>query len=268
MRSVNVGNAHFNVYECGSGPAVVFLHGFPLNHSMWMRQLEELAATNRLIAPDLRGFGRSTVTPGIVTMAQMADDVAGLLDSLSIRQSVCVCGLSMGGYVAFELWRRHRQRVRSLILCDTRSVPDTAEAAAGRRQTADRVIAAGAKVVADAMLPKLLGPRTQAEQPLVVEAMREMILATDAQGIAAALRGMAERADSTDLLPTINVRTLVLVGEDDAISPPDEMRKLAAAIPQSQFTVIPGVGHMSPLEYPAAANAAIATFLANELQAR
>ncbi|HVU87389.1 MAG TPA: alpha/beta fold hydrolase [Pirellulales bacterium] len=268
MRRISVGEAQFNVYERGAGPAVVFLHGFPLSHSMWMRQLDELGATNRLVAPDLRGFGRSTVTDGKVTMAQMADDVAGILDCMNIRQSVCLCGLSMGGYVAFEFWRRHRDRVRSMILCDTRSLPDTPEAAAGRHQTADRVLADGAGVVAEAMLPKLLGPRTRAEQPLVAEAVREMILATDPHGIAAALRGMAERADSTDLLSKITVRTLVLVGQEDAISPPDEMRKLAGGIPQAQFTVIPGAGHMSPLENSSAVNGAIAAFLANELHAR
>ncbi len=201
-------------------------------------------------------------------MAQMADDLAGILDVLNIRQSVCLCGLSMGGYVAFEFLRRHRDRVRSLILCDTRSVADTPEAAAGRHQMADRVLAEGAGVMAEAMLSKLLGPRTASEQPLVAEAVREMILATDPRGIAAALRGMAERADSTDLLPTINVRTLVLVGQDDAISPPGEMRKLAESIPQAQFTVVPDAGHMAPLENPAFVNGSIAAFLANELHAR
>ncbi len=131
MRRLNVGEAQFNVFECGAGPAVIFIHGFPLNHAMWTRQLDELAATNRLIAPDLRGFGHSAVSDGTVSMAQMADDLAGLLDVLNIRQSVCLCGLSMGGYVAFEFLRRHRDRVRSLILCDTRSVADTPEAPRG-----------------------------------------------------------------------------------------------------------------------------------------
>jgi pimeloyl-ACP methyl ester carboxylesterase len=268
MRRLSVRDSQFNVFERGAGPAVVFIHGFPLNHAMWMRQLDELAETNGLIAPDLRGFGGSTITDGTVTMAQMADDLAGILDGLNVREPVCLCGLSMGGYVAFEFLRRYRERVRSLILCDTRSVADTPEAAAGRRQLADRVVNEGAGIVAEAMLPKLLGPNTAKVQPLVAEAMREMILSTDPRGIAAALRGMAERADSADLLPSINVPTLVLVGQDDAISPPGEMRKLAEAIPQSQFTIVPDAGHMSPLENPAFVNRMIAAFLANELPAR
>jgi 3-oxoadipate enol-lactonase len=268
MRRIEANGASLNVFECGAGPAVVFIHGFPLNHTMWIRQLDELAANNRLIAPDLRGFGRSTVTDGTATMSQLADDLAAMLDQLAVHQPVCLCGLSMGGYVAFEFWRKHRKRVRSLVLCDTRSGADTPEAAAGRRQMADRVLVDGPGFVAEAMLPKLLHPRTPAERPLVAEAVREMILASDPRGIAAAQRGMAERADSTSLLSGIDVRTLVLVGQEDAICPPDEIRKMAAAIPQAQFSVVPSAGHMAPLENPAFVNRALAGFLANELHAR
>jgi 3-oxoadipate enol-lactonase len=164
--------------------------------------------------------------------------------------------------------RKYRTRVRSVVLCDTRSAADTPEAAAGRRQMADKVLAEGAAAVAEGLLPKLLHPRTPSERPAVAEAVREMILATDPRGIAAAQRGMAERPDVTDLLPTINVRTLVLVGQDDAISPPEEMRKLAQAIPDSRFVIVPDAGHMAPLENPEFVNDALAGFLANELHAR
>ncbi len=268
MRTINASGATFGVFERGAGAPVVFIHGFPLNHSMWARQVDELATGNHVIVPDLRGFGRSTVTDGTVTMAQQADDVAAILNELGIQQPVSLCGLSMGGYVAFEFLRKYRERVRSLILCDTKSAADTGEAAAGRRQMADRVLVDGAGFVAEAMLPKLLHPRTATAQPLLAESVREMILSTDPRGIAAAQRGMAERADATSLLSTINVPTLVLVGQEDAISPAAEMKKLADSIPQAEFHIVPDAGHMAPLENPAFVNAALRTFLADKSPAR
>ena len=264
MRSVNVDGGTLNVFERGAGPAVVFVHGYPLNHTMWRAQLAALP-NNRLIAPDMRGFGRSTVTEGTVTMEQMADDLAAVLDALAIRQPVCLCGLSMGGYIALQFLRKYLDRVRSLVLCDTRSVADTPEAAAARRQAADKVTVDGVAPIAEAMLPKLLH-HTADEH--VKQAVRDMILSTDPRGVAAALRGMALRPDSSDLLGTIDVRTLVLVGEHDAISPPDEMRKIAAAIPHAQFVVVPGAGHMAPMENAPVVNEALAAFLADELHAR
>jgi 3-oxoadipate enol-lactonase len=273
MRQININGATLNVFERGAGPTLVFIHGFPLNHTMWVSQLEALAGNNRLIAPDLRGFGRSTFAAAAaagetITMEQYADDLVNMLDQWAVRQPVCLCGLSMGGYIALAFFRKYRDRVRSLILCDTRSVADSPEAVAGRRQMADKVLVEGSAMVADAMLPKLLHPRTAADCPQLAQAVRQMIVETEPRGIAAAQRGMAVRPDCTDLLPTIGVRTLVLVGQEDAISPVDEMRKLAGAIPGAEFKVVPDAGHMAPLENPAFVNAAIASFLANELHAR
>lgn len=268
MRQVNISSGTLAVEDRGAGPAVVLIHGFPLNHTMWAAQLAALPANHRLIAPDLRGFGRSTITDGTVTMEQLADDLAAMLDALGIEQQVCLCGLSMGGYVAFQFLRKYRDRVRSLILCDTRSVADTPEAAAARRQMADNVLTEGVAGVAAAMLPKLLHPRTSDVRPQVAAAVREMILSTDPRGIAAAQRGMAERPDVTSLLPGIDVRTLVIVGQEDAISPPDEMRKIAAAIPRARFEIVPDAGHMAPMENPQYVNKLLDSFLHNELYAR
>ncbi|MBI2823812.1 MAG: alpha/beta fold hydrolase [Planctomycetia bacterium] len=268
MRRIDVNGASLNVIDRGAGPAVVFIHGFPLNHTMWAAQLDALAANNRLIAPDLRGFGQSTATDGTVTIAQFADDVAAALDALAVRQPVCLCGLSMGGYVAFQFLRKYRDRVRSLVLCDTRSAADTPEAAEGRRKMAEEVLRNGTAALAEAMLPRLLHPRTAQERPQVAAAVRDMILSCDPRGVAAAQRGMAARPDVTELLPSIDVRTLVIVGQEDAISPPAEMRKIAAAIPQAQFVEVPDAGHMAPMENAALVNAALAKFLADELHAR
>jgi len=168
----------------------------------------------------------------------------------------------MGGYVAWQFALRHRTRLSKLILCDTRAIADTPEAAAGRLKTAERVMKEGPGVVADAMLPKLFAPNTAKDQPQIIEATRQVILRTKAEGIAAALHGLAQRPDVTDQLPKIDVPTLTICGEHDAISPPTEMEQFTAKLPNARFVKIAGAGHMAPLEAPGAVNAAIRAFLA------
>jgi len=237
----------------GAGLPVVLLHGFPLDHTMWAAQLDALAGACRVIALDLCGFGQSGVRDGTATMEQMADDAAGLLDALGIG-SAAICGLSMGGYVALAFWRRHAARTAAFVLCDTRAAADAPAIAAARRETAEQVLREGPAALAAAMTPRLFSPQTAAARPEVVAAVQAMMLRSDRQGVAAAARGMAERPDSSP--------TLLLVGADDAISPPAEMRGMAAAIGGSELVEIPAAGHMSPMENPAAVNAALAAFLA------
>jgi pimeloyl-ACP methyl ester carboxylesterase len=262
MPLIALKSVRLNVVEQGTGQPLVLVHGFPLDQSMWQGQLKGLADCARVIAPDLRGFGASDVTPGKVTMEQMADDIAALLDALGVRGPVVFCGLSMGGYVAWQFARRHRDRLAKLILCDTRAIADSAEAAAGRKKMAERVLAEGAQVAAEAMLPKLFAPSTQTEQPAIVEATRQAMLRNSPAGVAAALLGMAERPDVTSWLPTIDVPALVICGQHDGISPPAEMRGIAEKLPQATFVEIAGAGHMSPLEKPDEVNAAIRDYLA------
>ena len=261
-RIVKAGQVELQVVQRGTGMPVLLLHGFPLDHAMWDAQIERLSRRWQVIAPDLRGFGGSQVIPGTATMHQMADDLNALLDALAIDQPVVVCGLSMGGYVAFQFWRHHAARLRALVLCDTRAVADTPEAAAGRLKMVEQVLAAGTKQVADAMLPKLFSPATLQSNPDAVELQRRKILSAAPEGVAAALRGMAQRPDVSGYLPQIALPTLVLVGQQDAISTADEMRGIAAAIPAAELVVIPNSGHMTPLENPPAFNAAIEQFLA------
>lgn len=262
MKTVGVNGLHFSCVDEGSGPAIVLLHGFPLSKSMWCSQIDEFSKTHRVIAPDLRGHGESPVTKGAVTMAEMADDVAGILDALEVANAI-VCGLSMGGYVAWEFWRRHKDKLAALVLCDTRAVADTAEVARGREMMAAQVATTGSKMAADSMVPKLFGSATYDNNPKAVEWLRETILATDPEGIAATQRGMAKRVDVTQILSKVDVPTLVLCGEEDSISPPDEMTGFASAMPNAQFIEIPQAGHLAPLEQPAATNEAIRNFLAN-----
>ncbi len=262
LNRIDIPGATLSVADVGQGTPILCVHGFPLDHTMWRQQLAELSRGHRCIAPDLRGFGQSSVTAGKVSMEQFADDLAALLDALGITEPVVLCGLSMGGYIAWEFVRRHAARLRALILCDTRAVPDSPDAVANRLKLAEDVVRLGPELVADAMLPRLFAPNTTAHRPEWVHELRQVMLATNPQGIAAASRGMAERGDARPLLPTIDCPTLVIVGEHDVISPPAEMRDFASAIPQSVFQIIADAGHMAPLEQPLATNAAICQFLA------
>jgi pimeloyl-ACP methyl ester carboxylesterase len=228
---------------------------------MWQGQLDGLSDRYRVIAPDLRGFGQSGVTPGLATMPLMADDLADLLDGLSIQEPISLCGLSMGGYVAWQFALRHRQRLAKLALCDTRAVGDNAETAANRIGLADRVQKEGPGFVAETMLPKLFAPATIEAKAPCVEATRQVILRTNPKGIAAASRGMAQRPDVTPWFSKFDLPTLVLCGQHDPISKPDEMRGFAGELPHARYVEIAGAGHMAPLEKPAEVNAAIREFL-------
>jgi 3-oxoadipate enol-lactonase len=261
MKTINVNGVQLAVADEGLGQPVLLIHGFPMDHSMWESQLAILTERWRVIAPDLRGFGASGVTSGKVTIAQYADDLAALLDALEVNEPVVLVGLSMGGYIAFQFYRKYQQRLRGLVLCDTRSVPDTPEAATARLQTADRVEREGAQVLAESMAPKMLSPGTFQSRPEVVELLRRMILAGNPVGLAAAARGLAERPDFTPLLAEIDCPTLVVVGKDDAISPPQEMATIARAIRGSKLVEIEAAGHVSPLERPAEVNSAMLDFI-------
>jgi 3-oxoadipate enol-lactonase len=261
MAFVQAGDIRLNITERGRGAPLLLVHGFPLDHSMWQGQLAGLADRWRLLAPDLRGFGQSDVTPGTATMARLADDLVAALDALGIDEPVIFCGLSMGGYIAWQFALRHRRRLSKLILCDTRSIADTPDGAAGRLKTAEKVLAEGAGAIADGMLSKFFAPSTESAQPQLIEATRQVILRTRPEGIAAALRGMAERPDVTPRLSEIDIPALVVCGQYDAISPPTEMRQIAENLPRATFVEIADAGHMAPLEQPAAVNAAIREFL-------
>lgn len=249
------------VDDVGRGEPIVFLHAFPLNRRMWQAQTAALAGTHRVLAPDLRGFGDSVGSPPVATMDAYADDVAALLDALDVREPVTLCGLSMGGYVALAFFARHRDRLSRLILCDTRADADTPEKIAGRNTTAQEVLQNGAESLVQKMPSSLLSERTIAESPNIVAAVREMIAEAPPASIAAALQGMAARPDRTDLLPQIDVPTLVLCGEEDAISPVAVMRTLADSIPNAIFATIPLAGHLAPVENAESVNGAIRRFL-------
>lgn len=243
------------------GSAVLLVHGYPLSRAMWRAQRDSLVALGyRVILPDLRGFGESEATTPPYSMDLFADDLAALLDHLGVER-VALGGLSMGGCIAFAFWRRHAQQVRALLLADTQAKPDTDEARAGRLKAMDEVRAGRLEGVVDGMLPRLLGPTTQADSPALVAEVRRMMLGTPPTGVVGALAALADRPDSTPTLATINVPTLVICGADDAITPPAAHETMRDGIHGSRLVIIPNAGHMSPMEKPAEFNAALGEFL-------
>lgn len=241
----------------GAGPAVVLLHAFPLSGAMWRAQAAALRQRYRLIVPDLRGFGGSDAPPGSYTMDQQADDVVALLDQLGLEQ-VALCGLSMGGYIALALMRSHPARVRALALCDTRAGADSEEGRAGREANARLAEERGPAAIADKMIPSLVAPGAPQE---LRDELRALIVANSADGIAGALRGMAQRPDSGPGLAAITAPTLVLVGAEDTLTPPAEARALSAAIAGSRLVEIAGAGHLANMERPAEFTAVLRAFL-------
>jgi 3-oxoadipate enol-lactonase len=245
--------------DVGRGLPVILLHAFPLNRSMWEPQIAALFGECRCIVPDLRGFGDSPRS-GPYSMDRFADDVVALLDALQIDRAV-VAGLSMGGYVAFNLWRRHPARVRALLLADTRAAADTPE---GREKRNDLIALArseGAAAVAERQITGLLGKTTREKQPELVDRLRSLMGQESVEGIVGAAEAMRDRADSTALLARIDVPTLVVVGEEDAITPVKEARAMHEAIRGSRLEIVPSAGHLSNVERPAAFNAALSDFV-------
>ena len=245
--------------ERGSGPALIFIHGFPFDRRMWIGQLSGLAKLRRCVAVDLRGHGLSQIDDAdpAFSMDLFADDVAATMDELGADQAD-ICGLSMGGYVAFAFWRRHRARVRSLILADTKSEADSDEGKAGREKTAQLVKEQGMETLFEQLGPKLLGTDPSDEARAL---LKDMFLATDPAIAAADALAMRDRPDSTPDLAGIDVPVLWLHGEADALMPVDGARATAAKIPGAEFVGIPGGGHVAPMEQAKVANDALSEFL-------
>lgn len=254
MRDIDMG------YEDdGVGAPVVLLHGFPHTRRLWAPQLRGLGAQCRCIAPDLRGFGQSGAV-GPYSMDRYADDVAELLDAVGIDRAV-VGGLSMGGYVTFAFWRRHRARVRALILADTRAGADDADGRARRQAMIDLARRGGSPAVAEAVLPGMVGKTARARDPELAQSVRAMLAAAPVAGVVGALGAMMARPDSTPTLATIDVPTLIVVGAEDALTPVAESHAMHAAIEGSRCCIIPRAGHVSNLERPAAFNHLVSEFV-------
>jgi 3-oxoadipate enol-lactonase len=250
----------------GSGEALLFLHAFPLSRRMWREQMPALAGSALCLAIDLPGFGASELppergsAPACCRMEEMAAHAVALLDHLRIERAV-VCGLSMGGYVALALCAAYPGRLSGLVLAGTRAGADGPEGRAGRLEMASRVEAEGTRGLAAAMVPKLLGVTTRRTRPDLVTRVERWIGEAPPTAVAAAQRGMAERRDRGPGLAAIRVPVLVVVGDEDTISPPAEAAALQQAIPGAELRVLAAAGHLSNLEQPAAFNRAVAGLL-------
>lgn len=245
----------------GTGPSLLLLHAFPFDHTMWEPQIEELSTFAHVIAIDFPGFGQSPLAPHPLSIDSSADTVIDFLDAISIREPVIVGGLSMGGYVAMSLARRHPQRLSGLILADTRAEADNAEAKSKRAEMIALAEAKGITAVMDAMLPRLLSPTTLKSRPEVVENVRRIVLRQSITAIVNALIALRDRPDATPGLSSISVPTLVLVGEEDVLTPPSVADHLAHHIPKAKRVTIPTAGHLSNLENAPAFNHAIREFV-------
>lgn len=244
--------------EGKGAPALVFVHGFPLCRDTWSHQVEAFRASHRVIAPDLRGLGQSEAQPGTNTMERFAQDVHALLGALGTGPVVLV-GHSMGGYVALALARLHADLLRGLVLVATKAGADSAEAAAGRRATAEKVKLEGTDGLVSAMAPKMLASSNQ--DAAMAAQVRDFMEPSKPEGVIAALLGMAERQDSTPLLGQIQVPTLVVTGAADTVIPPSESEALAKGIAGAELQVIPDAGHLVAFERPAEFNAALGRWL-------
>ena len=245
--------------DVGEGQPLLFVHGFPHHRKLWTPQVRALAGTARLIAPDLPGFGESDM-PERFAMDTWADGLARFLDALRIERAV-IAGLSMGGYIALAFWRLHRERALALVLADTRAGADTEEGKQKRRETIELARREGPTAVARAMLPGMVGKSTREREPSVVASMRAMLESASVDSIVGASEAMIGRPDSTPLLATIDVPTLIIVGDEDVLTPPKESRAMHAAIAGSRLEIIPGAGHVSNVERPAAFNQVVSEFL-------
>ncbi|HEV2891619.1 MAG TPA: alpha/beta hydrolase [Frankiaceae bacterium] len=247
--------------EAGRGPAVVLLHGFPLNATTWSAQREALSGEYRVICPDQRGFGGTQLGHDEPSLDEVADDVAAMLDAKKL-DSVVLGGLSMGGYVAMAFLRRHPERVRALVLADTKASADAPEAVANRLRIADEVVERGTSAqLVDEVLPKLTGRTTKESRPLVLGRLKATVENAPVHAVAWAQRAMAARPDSFEALRAFDRPALVIVGDEDEMSPMPDAEAMVEALPQGRLAVVPAAGHMASMEAPEAFNEALREFL-------
>lgn len=266
--SVSVNGTTLAVETSGSGLPLVLLHAFPLDHRMWNRVLP-LADHLRLIIPDQRGFGESVGSDGTAagpaSIEQMADDVIGLLDVLHVSEPAVIAGVSMGGYVAQQVAVRHPDRVHSLVLCNTKFAADTPEVRAGRADLAARVGRVGQRILAEAMIPKLLASTPaangQSDRAAIEQLLYGMITRQPVTTIQAALAALGQRPDMTTAMQQCDLPVLLVCGAEDTITPPAVMQKMEELLPQGRLLVVPEAGHLAPLEAPETFCEALLAFL-------
>lgn len=241
---------------------ILFIHGWPLNSTMWWSQINGLEHAARLIAPDLRGFGQSGTTSEAHDIGRYADDLQELLQALGHREPVVLCGMSMGGYIAFEFYRRYPEMVRGLILTATRAQPDDADGKQNRNEAIKRVRQYGVNSITSTLPRKLLAPNNMQRNSPLMTSLREMLGSNSVDGVANALGAMRDRVDNRPILPYINVPTLVIHGDQDKLVPVREAITMSDQIRNAEMVILPDAGHLVNMEQPQMWNESAERFLA------
>jgi pimeloyl-ACP methyl ester carboxylesterase len=262
MPRITSGDAQLSYQLIGQGAPVVLLHPFPVHHEFWLPAAEALSSRYRLILPDLRGHGDSTAGDGPATMEKHAGDIVRICDQEEIGRAAFV-GVSIGGYTMFEFWRRYRERVAALALCNTRPQAETPESRAARLKTAADVLQHGTEPFIESMVPKLFGRTTLANRPDLVDAAKRMMRKMSPNGVNLVQKGMADRPDSVPTLKTINIPTLILGADEDVASPLADAELMRQNVPNAELKVIAQAGHYAIFEQPHAAGAVLRQFLDN-----
>ena len=260
MKKIKINDIELAYRDEGQGKPIVFLHAFPLNQTMWDEQIAEFSSAYRVITFDWRGFGDSELGSKSSSMGVFADDLSALLNHLEIKNAT-ICGLSMGGYAAFAFYRKYTDQVNALILCDTRATADTEESKQARYEMAELARQSGSSSIVEPMTPRLLGETTLKAKPQIIERVKKMIETANPAGIAQALIGMAHRNDSTNSLSEIHCPTLIIVGNEDKLTPPSDAEKMNWAIPLSELKIINQSGHLPNLEASVVFNQLVGEFL-------
>lgn len=259
-RHLVFGERQVTVEVQGDGPGILLIHGFPMDRTLWRSLMAGLTGWRRL-APDLPGFGLSDPFPdGKASIARYAEDMVRVLDEFKVDRAA-VCGLSLGGYVAFELWRKHRDRIKAFVLISTRAEADKADGRAKREEMIAELHRDGLKGLAETFFPRLLAPETLAARNAVAAHVRTMLLDNQQEGLTAAIAAMRDREDSTELLGSVTVPALVVAGAEDVLIPGGTSRALARGIKGSRFETVVGAGHVAPLEQPEATIKIVTDFL-------
>ncbi len=249
MPRIKSDDAEISYQVLGDGPPIVLLHPFPANHEFWLPAAQSLLTRYRLILPDLRGHGDSDIGEAPATMRKHAEDIFRVMDDAGIDRAA-FAGVSIGGYALFEFWRRHRDRVSALVLCNTKAQADSPEARSARLQSATEIMERGTEPFFETMIPKLLGETTRNTRPDLVQGALRMMRKMAAEDLAMVQRGMAERPDSVATLKTIGVPILIVTGEEDLFAGAAEAELMRQNIPGSKVKIIPKAGHYSAWERP------------------
>jgi pimeloyl-ACP methyl ester carboxylesterase len=261
MPQVNVSGQNISYEERGRGLPLVLVHGFPLDNRIWEAQMAALSDKYRVIAPDLPGFGKSQ-PPKAFTMDSLAESLHAFLTQIKALPCA-LAGLSMGGYMSFAYERKYPTDLKAFILVDTKAEADTPDGKAGRNKMIETARTSGSKAIAATMLPKMITSQSQQSRPQLVAQVNAIMEACPAQTIEHALAAMRDRSDFRDCLPSIAEPTLIIVGDNDPITPPAVAESMNKAIPHSKLVIIKGAAHLSTMEQPEQVNQALRAFLSS-----